>query len=169
MHSNKTHGAFVPEMFKLLEYGLNILFKKKGQHNLDCHLLCFSKKWNTIKKKRIHLLLNQRMKKSSCVFSIICYCCAINGFDKTSQSLSLCSPVETLTLLGAVITASVSTLWVGGGNKDFRKKKNLFPRKSTAEDLEKKSLCVLCCASPSQTITISMLGWKSWISTPRVN
>lgn len=52
-------------------------------------------------------------------------CGKINGFDKTSSSLSLCSPVEMLTLLGAAITASVSTLWQTEHDGFAEEKKNV--------------------------------------------
>lgn len=46
------------------------------------------------------------------------------------KSLSLCSPVETLKLLGAVITASVSTLWQREEwSFPEKKKENVFLRK----------------------------------------
>lgn len=88
----------------------------------------------------MNLTIEPGNEKSHCVFSIIAHCCKINGFDKTSQSLSLCSPVEMLTLLGAVITASVSTLWQRqelGFPEKKKKRKNLFLRKLKAEVLGK--------------------------------
>lgn len=88
------------------------------------------------------------------VFSSIAHCCKINGFNKTSKSLSLCSPVETLTLLGAVITASVSTLWQREelGFPERNQMKNLFLIKMKAGFLYVcvrvwVSLGLLCCIS----------------------
>ena len=103
----------------------------------------------------------RKKKKSHCVFSIMAQCCKRNGFDKTSQSLSLCSPVETFTLLGALITASVSTLWRGGlgwGGIVFSREKQ---EKRVSEKIEcrgfwgkQPQFTRFCCISLSQAITI---------------
>lgn len=113
---NKTYFAVMLVVFRLLGT-CTTNNHLKCPHILDCHLLQFYTKKNKKKNNysKIKAIMNSTIEpvneKSHCVFSIIADCCKINGFDKTSQCLSLCSPVETLTLLGAAITASVSTLW----------------------------------------------------------
>ena len=162
-------------MFKPLKNALKFSNNNmKCRHNLDCHLLHFFFFFGKNRAK-IKAIMNSTIEpvneKSHCVFSIIAQCCKINGFDKTSQSLSLCSPVETFTLLGAVITASVSTLRQreeqGFPERSKKKEKEkLAPekiegrglRKTKKEKKTRNSLGSLCCISLSQTIAICTLG-----------
>lgn len=111
---NKRCLAFMLVMFTLLENVLLSQIMKIWNANITLiviHDVCKKKKKIGQNQRNNEFYYWTREWKFHCVFFIIGHCCKINGFDKTSQSLSLCSPVEMLTLLGTVITASVSTLW----------------------------------------------------------